>query len=47
MPQHGCNIRNGNVVSYVFDLVYAFYKSPLTPQKYKPIFDRILLEYLT
>ena len=29
------------------DLIYAFYTSPLTPQKYKPIFDRILQEYFT
>jgi hypothetical protein len=24
------------------DLIYAFYISPLTPQKYKPIFDKVL-----
>jgi len=101
-PKHGCNIRDNQVVSYVFDaghpigkkhgsdevfsfpmqttipfdycfregdqndllksfekpevvgvlsdkeyidLIYAFYTSPLTPQKYKPIFDKILQEY--
>lgn len=103
-PKHGCNLRDGNVVSYMFEagkpigkkkdgdedfffpqptaipfdycfregaqndllktfdspevvgvlsdneyveLVYAFYKSPLTPQKYKPVFDSILQEYLS
>jgi hypothetical protein len=103
-PKHGCNYRNNQVISYVFDaghpigkkkdsdesfafplqttipfdycfregdqndllktfdspeivgvlsdeeyidLIYAFYTSPLTPQKYKPIFDRILQEYFT
>ena len=29
------------------DLVYALYKSPLTPQKYKPIFDKILQDYFS
>lgn len=29
------------------DLIYAFYTSPLTPQKYKPIFDKILQEYFS
>ena len=104
MPRHGCNIRDGKVVSYVFDarrpigkktdseedfsfplqttipfdycfregdqndllktfdspevvgvlsdkeyidLIYAFYTSPLTPQKYKPIFDKILQDYFS
>lgn len=104
MPRHGCNIRDGKVVSYVFDarrpigkktdseedfsfplqttipfdycfregdqndllktfdspevvgvlsdkeyidLIYAFYTSPLTPQKYKPIFDKILQVYFS
>lgn len=28
------------------DLIYAFLQSPYTPQKYKPIFDKILREYL-
>ena len=75
-PKHGCNIRDGKVVSYVFcfregdqndllktfdspevvgvlsdkeyiDLIYAFYTSPMTPQKYKPIFDKILQEYFS
>lgn len=103
-PKHGCNERNGHVVSYVFEaghsigkkmdgeedfsfplpttipfdycfregnqddllktfdspevvgvlsddeyieLIYAFYKSPLTPQKYKPIFDKILQNYFS
>lgn len=27
------------------DLIYAFYVSSLTPQKYKPIFDKILQEF--
>lgn len=27
------------------DLIYAFYRSPLTPVKYKPIFDKVLQEY--
>ena len=101
-PKHGRNIRNNQVVSYVFDagrpignkygsdevfafpvattipfdycfregdqsdllktfdapevvgvlsdeeyidLIYAFYSSPLTPQKYKPVFDSILQDY--
>ena len=104
VPKHGCNIRDNQVISYVFDaghpigkkkdsdedfafplqttipfdycfregeqdellktfeqpevvgvlsdkeysdLIYAFYRSPLTPQKYKPIFDKILQEYFT
>jgi len=103
-PKHGCNIREGQIVSYVFDaghpigkkqgsdkdfsfslqttipfdycfregeqdellktfdsprvvgvlsdkeyidLIYAFYTSPLTPLKYKPIFDKILQEYFS
>jgi len=103
-PKHGCNIREGQIVSYVFDaghpigkrqgsdedfsfqlqttlpfdycfregeqdellktfdsqrvvgvlsdkeyiyLIYAFYTSPLTPMKYKPIFDKILQEYFS
>ena len=29
------------------DLIYAFYISPLTPQKYKPIFDKILQEFFS
>ena len=29
------------------DLIYAFYTSPLTPLKYKPIFDKILQEYFS
>jgi hypothetical protein len=29
------------------DLIYAFYSSPLTPQKYKPIFDKILRDYFS
>lgn len=29
------------------DLIYAFYTSSLTPQKYKPIFDKILQEYFS
>lgn len=29
------------------DLIYALYSSPLTPQKYKPIFDKILQDYFT
>ena len=102
VPKHGCNIRDGKIISYVFDaghpigkkkdseedfffplqttipfdycfregeqdvllktfdnpkvvgvlsdkeyidLIYAFYSSPLTPQKYKPIFDKILQEF--
>jgi len=104
VPKHGCNMRDGMVISYVFDagmpigkrqnsdddfafplqtvipfdycfidgdqnelmksfdmpevvgvlsdkeyidLIYAFYTSPLTPQKYKPIFDKILQEYFS
>lgn len=104
IPKHGCNIRDGKIVSYVFDaghpigkksgldkdfafpmqttipfdycfrcgeqdellktfdnpqvvgvlsddvyidLIYAFYTSPLTPQKYKPIFDKILQDYFS
>lgn len=27
------------------ELIYAFYKSPLTPQKYIPIFEKILEEF--
>lgn len=27
------------------DLIYAFYTSPLTPLKYKPVFDKILQDY--
>lgn len=27
------------------DLIYAFYTSPLTPLKYKPVFDTILQDY--
>ncbi len=27
------------------DLIYAFYISPLTPQKYKPVFDKILQDF--
>ena len=103
-PKHGCNIREGQIVSYVFDakhpigkkqgsdedfsfplqttipfdycfregeqdellrtfeepevvgvlsdkeyidLIYAFYSSPMTPQKYKPVFDKILQEYFS
>ena len=103
-PKHGCNIREGQIVSYVFDaehpigkkqgsdedfsfplqttipfdycfregeqdellktfdsprvvgvlsdkeyidLIYAFYTSPLTPLKYKPVFDKILQEYFS
>ena len=103
-PRHGCNIRDGKVISYVFDaghpigkkkdsdedfsfslqtaipfdycfregeqdallktfdnpqvvgvlsdkeyidLIYAFYSSPLTPLKYKPIFDKILQDYFS
>ena len=103
-PKHGCNIRNNQIISYVFDaghpigkkkdsnedfsfplqttipfdycfsegdqndllksfdepeivgvlsdkeyidLIYAFYTSPLTPQKYKPIFDKILQEFFS
>ena len=103
-PKHGCNIRDNQVVSYVFeaghpigkkkdsdedfsfplqttipfdycfsegeqdellrtfeepevvgvlsdkeyiDLIYAFYSSPMTPQKYKPVFDKILQEYFS
>ena len=41
-PKHGCNIREGQIVS-----IYAFYTSPLTPLKYKPIFDKILQEYFS
>jgi hypothetical protein len=29
------------------DLIYAFYTSPLTPLKYKPVFDKILQEYFS
>ena len=29
------------------DLIYAFYRSPLTPQKYKPVFDKILQEFFS
>lgn len=62
VAKHGCNYRNNQVISYVFDaghpigkkkdseyidLIYAFYTSPLTPQKYKPIFDKILQEYFS
>jgi len=104
VPKHGCNIRDGKVISYVFDaghpigkkkdsdddfsfplqttipfdycfregeqdvllktfenpqvvgvlsdkeyidLIYAFYTSPLTPLKYKPIFDKILQDYFS
>ena len=104
VPKHGCNIRDNQVVSYVFeaghpigkkkdsdedfsfplqttipfdycfregeqdellrtfeepevvgvlsdkeyiDLIYAFYSSPMTPQKYKPVFDKILQEYFS
>ena len=104
VPKHGVNVREGMIVSYVFeaghsigkiygndsdfsfpkmttipfdycfregeqdnllktfdhpevvgvlsdreyiDLIYAFYCSPLTPQKYKPIFDKILQEFFT
>ena len=104
VPKHGCNFRDNQVISYVFDaghpigkkkgsdenfafplqttipfdycfregdqedllktfeqpevvgvlsdkeyidLIYAFYTSPLTPQKYKPIFDKILQEYFS
>ena len=103
-PKHGCNIRNNQIISYVFDaghpigkkkdsnedfsfplqttipfdycfsegdqndllklfdepeivgvlsdkeyidLIYAFFTSPLTPQKYKPIFDKILQEFFS
>ena len=28
------------------NLIYAFSKSPLTPRKYIPIFEKILEEYL-
>lgn len=28
------------------DLIYSFLHSPLTPEKYKPVFDKILQEYL-
>jgi len=102
-PVHGVNLRDGNIVSYVFknnveiginpnsgepfvfpldttipfdycfwddsqedilkkfrdievvgvlsdkeyvDLVYAFLKSPLTPNRFRPIMDQILKEYL-
>lgn len=102
-PVHGINMRDGNIVSYVFkgnvtignmpnseepfsfpldttipfdycfwndsqedilkkfrnpeivgilsdkeyiDLVYAFLNSPLTPNRYRPIMDKILKEYL-
>ena len=104
VPKHGSNIRDGKVISYVFnashpigkkkgsdedfsfplqttipfdycfregeqdvllktfenpqvvgvlsdkeyiDLIYAFYTSPLTPLKYKPIFDKILQDYFS
>ncbi len=104
VPRHGCNIRDGKVISYVFeaghpigkkngsdedfafplqtaipfdycfregeqdvllktfdnpqvvgalsdkeyiDLIYAFYTSPLTPLRYKPIFDKILQDYFS
>lgn len=40
VAKHGCNYRNNQVI-------YAFYTSPLTPQKYKPIFDKILQEYFS
>ena len=103
-PKHGSNIRDGKVISYVFDaghpigkkkdcdedfsfplqttipfdycfregeqdvllrtfdnpqvvgvlsdkeyidLIYAFYTSPLTPLKYKPIFDKILQNFFS
>ena len=102
-PVHGANMRDGNIVSYVFkrnviigkipetedpfsfpldttipfdycfwndsqddilrkfsdpkivgilsdkeyiDLVYAFLRSPLTPNRFRPIMDKILKEYL-
>lgn len=104
VPRHGCNMRDKQVISYVFeagypigkkknsnedfsfplqttipfdycfregdqndllrtfespevvgvlsdkeyiDLIYAFYTSPLTPIKYKPIFDKILQDYFS
>ena len=104
VPRHGCNMRDNQVISYVFeagypigkkknsnedfsfplqttipfdycfregdqndllrtfespevvgvlsdkeyiDLIYAFYTSPLTPIKYKPIFDKILQDYFS
>ena len=39
--------RSEDLNKVYIDLIYAFYTSPLTPQKYKPIFDRILQEYFT
>lgn len=43
--------ENPHVVGVLSDeeyvnLIYAFYQSPLTPMKYKPLFDKILQEYL-
>ena len=39
--------RSEDLNKVYIDLIYTFYTSPLTPQKYKPIFDRILQEYFT
>jgi hypothetical protein len=43
--------RNPEIVGILsdkeyIDLVYAFLNSPLTPNRYRPIMDKILKEYL-
>lgn len=39
-PKHGCNVRDGNVVSYMFEADRPIGKK-------KPVFDGILQEYLS
>lgn len=39
-PKHGCNLRDGNVVSYMFEAGKPIGKK-------KPVFDSILQEYLS